>query len=339
MATFTQRTPAELDAALNQALQRMPWANRAQLVNEALARYLKMPSTVRYLHRLPHRLADLSALGLLAEDDVDRLVSIAAEHGRHIAIVGQRREHASMVAAIMLNEYRSAESAPVRSMVLRDETAAYAEAPPLLDVLLATAGGDEAATQITRALSAQIQGDGEEKRRLFDLVIVDSTWSDRALHDREVHRVLRTARRVGMSSVWTVGAGIEERLLVNMHAIIRIDESGRCTVQGPDDRAGHLPARVRRICANVAREALPDLQRHVTEDWSRHVSWGVSLHAIGDFEVAQADVVSPVRYPSIFVVFDPGWAEEDLRVALERRWAVELERMNDYPVDETDDGA
>jgi hypothetical protein len=336
MATFTQRTPAELDAALNQALQRMPWANRAQLVNEALARYLKMPSAVRYVHTVPHRLVDLSALGLLAEDDVARLVRIAGEHGRHIAIVGQRREHASMVAAIMLNEYRSAESAPVRSMVLRDETAAYAEAPPLLDVPLATAG-DEAVTQIARALAAQIQGDDEEKRRIVDLVIVDSAWSDRALHDREVHRVLRTARRVGMSSVWTVRAGIDERLLVNMHAIIRIDESGQCTVHGPDDRAGYLPARVRRICANVAREALPDLQRHVTEDWSRHVSWGVSLHAIGDFEVAQADVVGPVRYPSIFVVFDPGWSAEDLRVALERRWAVEFERMNDYPVDETDD--
>jgi hypothetical protein len=53
---------------------------------------------------------------------------------------------------------------------------------------------------------------------------------------------------------------------------------------------------------------------------------------MGDFHVAQADVVNMIRYPSIFVVFDPDWSEDDLRNALERYWAVSAERMSDYPV-------
>jgi hypothetical protein len=276
MATFTQRTPEEIDAAVKQALQRMPWANRAQLVNEALARYLKMPPTMRYLYTAPQRMSDLAALGLLAEDDATFLARAMAEDGRQIAIVSDRADYASMVAAAMLNEYRSARSAPVRSMVLCDEPTVYADGPPLIEVALSKMEAAEAQSRILSAFASQVEGEDDAKRRLMYLIVVDSFWTNLILLDHEVHRNLRTARHVGMSSVWTVRADIDERLLVNMFAIVRIDARGRCRVQGPDERSGNLSARVRAICARVAHEALPELRRHVTEDWSRHVSWGIT---------------------------------------------------------------
>ena len=95
--------------------------------------------------------------------------------------------------------------------------------------------------------------------------------------------------------------------------------------RGPSDE------QIRSMCEAAAREAMTELERRFADARAAAHPWCIRLHAIGDWSVDQADVVLPVRWPSVTVVVTPGTPVNHIADALERAWIDDRSEMARYP--------